>query len=126
MQKKQKQPGCQVSSISSDSGEVRGSTWSLTSSMTSVVSSVIPRGHKATDATLDPTSGDLKLRLDNDFPYPVPPGPNKDPWCIFSSLWLMPCFAMHLILQTIPYNNRCGLIKIWSEESKWIEEVRNC
>lgn len=26
MQKKQKQPGCQVSSISSDSGEVRGST----------------------------------------------------------------------------------------------------
>jgi len=45
------------------------------------VALVTPRGRKVTDAALDPTSDGLKLWLDNDFPCPVPPGPNKYPPC---------------------------------------------
>jgi len=39
------------------------------------------RGHKINDKSLDPKNGDLKIRLDADFHYPVPPGKSKYPPC---------------------------------------------
>jgi hypothetical protein len=71
----------QVSSSSSEADVSRGRTRSITSSMQSQESSVIQRARKFTDVTLDATSGELKIQLDNDFHYPVPPGSNKYPPC---------------------------------------------
>lgn len=39
--------------------------------------SVVQQGWKVNDKTLDATVGDLKLRLDTDFHYPILPGINK-------------------------------------------------
>ena len=78
-QKKRKLSENQVSTYSSTSeslGRTRSSVTSIQSEVT-----VLQRGRKINDKTLDPTSGDLKIRLDADFHYPIPPGKNKYPPC---------------------------------------------
>jgi hypothetical protein len=82
-QKKRKLSENQVSSYrssSSESVEILGRTRSSVASIQSELT-VLQRGRKVNDKTLDPTSGDLKIRLDADFHYPVPPGKNKYPPC---------------------------------------------
>jgi hypothetical protein len=49
--------------------------------MQSQESMAIQRACRVTDATLDATSGELKIWRDKDFHYPVPPGSNKYPPC---------------------------------------------
>jgi hypothetical protein len=71
----------QVSTSSSEGDEVgRGRTRSSTISI-QTSASLTRRSCKVTDSTLDPTSGELKVRLDNDFHYPTPPPGNKYPPC---------------------------------------------
>jgi hypothetical protein len=80
-QKKRKLSENQVSTYSSTSeslGRTRSSVTSIQSEVT-----VLQRGRKINDKTLDPTSGDLKIRLDADFHYPIPPGKNKYPLVVF-------------------------------------------
>jgi hypothetical protein len=82
-QKKRKLSENQVSSYrssSSESVEILGRTRSSVASIQSELT-VLQRGRKVNDKTLDPTSGDLKICLDADFHYPVPPGKNKYPPC---------------------------------------------
>jgi hypothetical protein len=78
-QKERKLSENQVSSYrssSSESVEILGRTRSSVASIQSEVT-VLQRGCKIRDKSLDPTSGDLKIRLDADFHYPVPPGKSK-------------------------------------------------
>ena len=81
LQRKRKLAEHQVSSSNSEDDRSRGRTRSVTSSIQSQESSVIQRARKVSDATLDATSGELRIRIDNDFHYPVPPGSNKYPPC---------------------------------------------
>jgi hypothetical protein len=79
-QKKGKLSENQVSTYSSSTSESLGCTRSSVASIQSEVT-VLQRGRKINDKTLDQTSGDLKIRLDADFHYPIPPGKNKYPPC---------------------------------------------
>ncbi len=79
-QRKRKLMEHQVSSSSSEGGGARLRTRS-SMSIEEEEASTIPRGRKVNDSSLDPTSGELKIRLDVDFHYPITPASNKYPPC---------------------------------------------
>lgn len=83
--KRRKLSETQVTSFhSSASSEVMmGRTRSSTSStyISTSDSNQAVRGRKVNDGSLDSTSGDLRMRLDADFHYPIPLPKNKYPPC---------------------------------------------
>ena len=83
-QRKRKLPDNQVSSYrssSSESVEIISARTRSSVATNQTESTALQRGRKVNDKALDPISGDLKMRLDADFHYPVPPGKNKYPPC---------------------------------------------
>ena len=83
-QRKRKLPDNQVSSYrssSSESVEIISARTRSSVATNQTESTALQRGRKVNDKALDPISGDLKMRLDADFHYPVPPGKIKYPPC---------------------------------------------
>ena len=71
----------QMSSCNSSSAKVEILAGRTHSSNTSEVDKTHQRGHRINDASLDATAGELRMRLDADFHYPVPSPANKYPPC---------------------------------------------
>ncbi len=82
-QKKRKLSDNQVSSYRSSSSEsmkILGRTWTSVASVQSECT-VLQRGRKASDKSLDLTSGELNIHMNAVFHYPIPPGKSKFPPC---------------------------------------------
>ena len=80
-QKKRKLTESQMSSCGSSSAQVEILAGRTRSSNTSEVDKTHQRGRRINDASLDATAGELRIRLDADFHYPIPPPANKYPPC---------------------------------------------
>lgn len=82
-QKKRKLSDNQVSSYRSSSSEsmkILGRTWTSVASVQSECT-VLQRGRKASDKSLDLTSGELNIHMNAVFHYSIPPGKSKFPPC---------------------------------------------